>query len=247
MSALEQSLDAIIASDKAKTPARASRKAATGRVAKSARTSRSRASAKSAATAAIAAAALKKARKRNAKSPTAPRAVIPSVDASSLEMATKVVVSGLPTDIKPHNVKEFFQSELGGVASVLLSYNERGQSTGVATVVFKRAATARKAVAKYNNAPIDGKKKTLKLELVVDPAQKSLAARITPNVLTGPTSLKAKLQGKRARRAPQPIKKAAKPAKKAPAKKSKPKNHKKTVAELDQEMADYFAKGQQQQ
>ncbi|QPG75221.1 hypothetical protein FOA43_002571 [Brettanomyces nanus] len=120
----------------------------------------------------------------------------------------------------------------------------RGQSTGVATVVFKRAGTARKAVAKYNNAPIDGKRKTLKLELVVDPQQKSLAARITPNVIVNASSLRTRLQSKRVtRRAP------VKPVKKAPKKvaKAKPKNHKKTVAELDQEMADYFANGQQQQ
>lgn len=144
--------------------------------------------------------------------------------------------------------QEFFQSQIGGVSTVNIAYNSRGQSTGVATVIFKRAQTARKAVAKYNNAPIDGKKKTLKLELVIDPTQKSLASRITPNVLNR-APLKQKLQNKRKGRAVKAAAAtvvAARATKKVKQKKQQ-KKQKKTVEQLDQEMADYFAQGEKEQ
>lgn len=112
MSALEQSLDAIIASDKAtkanqaaKTSSQRKGKKATksGKSKVSGRNNRSRDKAKKAATAAIAAAAIKRARKRKMR--TSGVVVRSGVDASSLQMANKVVMSGLPSDIKPHNVR----------------------------------------------------------------------------------------------------------------------------------------------
>lgn len=98
-------MDAIIASGKTKRAAHTvsrKRRAPSGRVGKSNRP-RSNVAAKKAAAAAIAAAAIKKANRNKGRN--SGRVVTPTVDASSLEMATKVVVSGLPTDIKPLNVK----------------------------------------------------------------------------------------------------------------------------------------------
>lgn len=139
-----------------------------------------------------------------------------------------------------------------------LSYNLRGQSQGIATVMFKKAEQAKKAFDRYNGAPIDGGKTLLRVELVVDPTRKPLVARIQVNQIAG--EIAAARKGLRAaKKAAAPAKKAAAPAKKAaptkkaapakaaPAKKAaakktpKPKKEKKTLEQLDQEMSDYFA------
>lgn len=124
-----------------------------------------------------------------------------------------------------------------------LSYNEKGNFRGIATIIFKSSKNATLAVEKYNNAPIDGGATKLKLELVVDPSKKPLAARITANdpqvaakatkatkaAVTKKEQLKEKLKEKRKQ-----IQQKKKPAVKAkkPAKKS--------VEQLDQEMTEYF-------
>lgn len=121
-----------------------------------------------------------------------------------------------------------------------LSYNEKGNFRGIATIIFKSSKNASLAVEKYNNAPIDGGATKLKLELVVDPSKKPLSARITPNApqvaakgtkpaLTKKEQLKEKLKEKRKQ-----IQQKKKPAPKA----KKP--AKKTVEQLDQEMTEYF-------
>lgn len=122
-----------------------------------------------------------------------------------------------------------------------MNYNEKGQFRGNATIVFKSHKNAVLAVEKYNNAPIDGGSSKLKMELIIDPTKKPLAARITANkpeakAKANPEqkkkqALKEKVQQKRQ----QLKKKAAKPA----AEKAK-KPAKKTAEQLDQEMADYF-------
>lgn len=125
-------------------------------------------------------------------------------------------------------LQDFFQSQVGGVQTVALSYNEKGQFKGFATVIFKDNKHAGLAVEKYNGAPIDNGANKLKLELIVDPSKKPLAARIVANsVGKGPkvVAAKAAVQKKK-----QQQKKKNKPAKK----------EKKTVEQLDQEMADYF-------
>lgn len=96
------------------------------------------------------------------------------------------------------------------------------------------------AVEKYNNAPIDGGSSKLKLELIIDPSKKPLASRITANNpqpqaakndLAKSLKLKQKLQQKK--KLQQQVKPKA--TKKKPVKRSK-----KSIEELDQEMADYF-------
>ena len=62
-----------------------------------------------------------------------------------------------------------------------MSYNERGQSTGMANITFKNGELARRAVERFNGSPIDGGRSRLRLNLIVDPNQrpvKSLADRI---------------------------------------------------------------------
>lgn len=144
--------------------------------------------------------------------------------------------------------QEFFTSSVGPVQKITLAYNEKGRSTGVATVIFKNAAAARKAVATYNNAPIDSGRSILKLELVVDTTQVPLAARIQPNVQKiQPAALKNRgvAPGPRNQRVNAVKGRPVKPNRviartRAAAPKKQPKK-KKTLEELDQEMADYFA------
>lgn len=125
--------------------------------------------------------------------------------------------------------------------SVNLSYNEKGQSKGIATVTFKSSANASQAVEKYNGAPIDNGKAKLKLELIVDPTKKPLASRILANTINTKAAkakpvAAGKGQAKKANtpKGPAAAKSAAKPKSKKPAKK--------TIEQLDQEMADYFEK-----
>lgn len=120
----------------------------------------------------------------------------------------------------------------------MLSYNERGNSTGMATITFKNAEQANLAVKKFHNAPIDGGKSKLRLTLIVDPSRKTLLDRIRPvqNAQAAAPNKKA------APTKPQPKKKPAGPNKKAIAAKQKKraKPEKKSLEDLDKEMADYF-------
>ncbi|KAI5952430.1 YRA1 [Candida jiufengensis] len=161
--------------------------------------------------------------------PTAPKPV--ATPAFDLSYATKVNVSGLPKDLKQDNIKEFFQSQVGGVQTVALSYNERGQFKGFATVIFKSSKNATLAVEKYNGASIDGGAAKLRLELIIDTSKKPLAARIAAKPVQ-------RVQQQQPNKADHKKKLLAKKNVKKPAK--KPQHKKKTVEELDQEMADYF-------
>lgn len=117
--------------------------------------------------------------------------------------------------------------------NVALSYNERGHFKGIATIIFKTNKSATLAVEKYNGAPIDGGSSKLKLELIIDPTKKPLTSRIAPNKVANPKVLAVKAQTKanlRSKPKAKPQQQKKKPAKKA----------KKTVEQLDQEMADYF-------
>ncbi|KHC70189.1 THO complex subunit 4 [Candida albicans P75016] len=166
-------------------------------------------------------------------------AVAAAVPAIDLSYATKVNVSGLPKDLKHDNIKEFFQSQIGGVQTVALSYNEKGQFKGFATIVFKSSKFATAAVDKYNGASIDGGAAKLRLELIIDTSKKPLAARIAPNSKAAAAAKTA--GGKKIAAAKNALnKKKAGPGNKNNNKQKKPKQKKKTIEELDQEMADYF-------
>lgn len=134
-----------------------------------------------------------------------------------------------------------------------MSYNERGQFKGIATIIFKSAKSAALAIEKYHDAPVDGGSQKLRLELVVEPAPKTLASRISANNVNGSgknqgaatTQAQKKEKLKKAllekRKQTQQNKKEAakkKAAQKPKAKAAKP--EKKTLEQLDQEMSDYF-------
>ncbi|KAG0676032.1 hypothetical protein C6P40_001332 [Pichia californica] len=145
-------------------------------------------------------------------------------------------------------LQEFFQGSVGPVSNLTLAYNERGRSTGVATITFKNSKSARAAVARFNNANIDGGNSRLKLEIIVDTSKVPLSARIQPNLSQPVRSQQPNQPPVRRGRQAQTLKgrpgRAVNRPNKVSNKKDAPKKQpkkKKTIEELDQEMADYFA------
>ncbi|KAK2810902.1 hypothetical protein FQN50_002493 [Emmonsiellopsis sp. PD_5] len=163
---------------------------------------------------------------RNAKSASK---AIPTAPALGLG-ESKIIVSGLPSDVSEANIKEYFHKSAGPVKKVILTYNQNGTSRGIAAITFVRPDTAAKAAKELNGLLID--KRPIKIEVVLDasrapavPAVKPLNERVAqPKPQPKPASAaKAGSKRGRARRG----RNAGRP---------KPK----TAAELDAEMEDYF-------
>ncbi|CCK69575.1 RNA-binding protein YRA1 KNAG_0C04740 [Huiozyma naganishii CBS 8797] len=177
---------------------------------------------------------------RNVRAPASAVARVAKVANGS--GAVKVNVEGLPRDIKQDAVREFFATHIGGVSGVLLSYNERGLSTGMANITFRNAELARRAVTKFNNAPIDNGRSRLRLNLIVSPTMQSqdLSRRIQALPLRAPLLRRMNVvQNKpKVQKVNAPNKKAAAAKKQKQQKKAKP--AKKSLEDLDKEMADYF-------
>ncbi|KAJ9149264.1 mRNA export protein mlo3 [Pleurostoma richardsiae] len=150
---------------------------------------------------------------------------------------SKVIVSNLPKDVSEGQIKEYFQTAVGQVKKVELSYGPGGVSRGIASVIFHHADGASKAFQKLNGLLIDNR--PVKVEVVVAsadliPAPKTLSQRITQPKAQPKSAASDKATGV----------KAAGPAGKG-ANKKRPRGRnarpaKKTAEELDSEMADYF-------
>lgn len=104
----------------------------------------------------------------------------------------------------------------------------------MANITFKNGEMAKKAVAKFNGAPIDGGRSRLKLNLIIDPTQqpaRSLSDRIKAvpqkNLRQGNAPPPRKGPNRKAVLAKKPKPQRAKP-------------EKKSLEDLDKEMADYF-------
>ncbi|KAJ5980669.1 mRNA export protein mlo3 [Penicillium waksmanii] len=119
--------------------------------------------------------------KKSSRVPKAPaKAVHPTpVPAAS----SKIIVSGLPSDVSEANIKEYFTKSAGPVKKVMLTYNQNGSSRGIASIIFGRADTAAKAAKELNGLHVDGR--PMKIEVVYDashaptvPAPKPLNERI---------------------------------------------------------------------
>ncbi|CAO2650458.1 Nn.00g017500.m01.CDS01 [Neocucurbitaria sp. VM-36] len=176
---------------------------------------------------------------RHAKAtPTAPAA------ASSGE--TKIMVSNLPLDVEQGQLQDYFVSAVGvgRPKKILLQYGPNGRSLGSATIIFNKHDQAVKATAALNGVKIDGR--PVRVEMLVSAAnlppparQPSLAERVT--------------QPKKDKPKPATAEKAAPAAGRGRGqtrgrgrgrggREARPK--KKTVEELDAEMADYFPSGE---
>ncbi|EAW13244.1 RNA binding domain protein [Aspergillus clavatus NRRL 1] len=154
---------------------------------------------------------------------------------------SKIMVSGLPSDVNEGNIKEYFTKSAGPVKRVMLTYNQNGTSRGIASIVFSKPDTAAKAAKDLNGLLVDGR--PMKIEVVVDashapsvPAPKPLGERVAqvksqPKPATAAkTAAAARGRGRRGRRGG-----AAATGRTS----NRPKQ--KTVEELDAEMVDYFA------
>ncbi|KAJ5690440.1 mRNA export protein mlo3 [Penicillium macrosclerotiorum] len=157
---------------------------------------------------------------------------------SSKNAPSKIIVSGLPTDVKGDNIKEYFSQSAGSVKKVILTYDQNGLSRGIATIIFKEADTAAKAARKLNGLLVDGR--PMKIEVVYDAshaptveAPKSLTERVSvqkshkakPKPATAPKAAKDNTKAGGRRRGRGNANTSRKP---------------KTVEELDAEMVDYF-------
>ncbi|KAK7208100.1 hypothetical protein BZA70DRAFT_272920 [Myxozyma melibiosi] len=159
-----------------------------------------------------------------------------SLDPTSRLDNDKIIISNLPADIDESSIKEYFAHEIGPVKKCSLAFNKNGKSIGVATMVFSKHGDASRAFKRFNGVPIDNGKKILSIELVVDPNRKTLADRIQakPEVVAA-----AAAKSKRGKKGPAAAVPAAGAATRG-GRKGRARRPKKTVEQLDAEMADYF-------
>ncbi|KAJ5200349.1 hypothetical protein N7491_008849 [Penicillium cf. griseofulvum] len=157
--------------------------------------------------------------------------------------SSKILVSGLPSDVSEANVKEYFNKSAGPVRRVMLTYNQNGTSRGIASIQFNRADTAAKATKELNGLLVDGR--PMKIEVVYDashvpvvPASKPLTERVAqkarPKSAAAPKAKETKTAAtdKGTRRGKGPGRPRGRVAGRG-----KPK----TIEELDAEMIDYFS------
>ncbi|PKX97689.1 uncharacterized protein P174DRAFT_429109 [Aspergillus novofumigatus IBT 16806] len=149
---------------------------------------------------------------------------------------SKIMVSGLPSDVNEANIKEYFSKSAGPVKRVMLTYNQNGTSRGIASIVFSKPDTAAKAAKELNGLLVDGR--PMKIEVVVDashapsvPAPKPLTERVAqiPAQACHGRQGRQHHSGRGARRGRRGGARSS----------NRPKP--KSVEELDAEMVDYFA------
>ncbi|KAL5360525.1 hypothetical protein BJX96DRAFT_175382 [Aspergillus floccosus] len=172
--------------------------------------------------------------KKSTKAAKAAGKVVPNGHPVSHE--SKIMVSGLPSDVNEANIKEYFSKSAGPVKRVMLTYNQNGTSRGIASIVFSKPDTAAKAAKDLNGLLVDGR--PMKIEVVVDashapevPAPKPLGERVAQTKpQPKPATATKTANARRGRRTPR---------RGGGRNSNRPKP--KSVEELDAEMVDYFA------
>ncbi|KAI4708363.1 hypothetical protein J4E89_006987 [Alternaria sp. Ai002NY15] len=220
---MEQSLDDILKASKTSRRGRGARRSGAGRPA---------------ATTAPVGGVAKSTKQGNKQSKPAPTAPAASFGGGE----TKIMVSNLPRDIDNSQLQDYFVNAVGvgRPKKVLLQYDAQGRSVGSATVIFTKHDQAAKATSHLNGVKIDGR--PVRVEMLVSAAALPAATR--------PSSLADRVtQPKKDKPKPATAEKAAPGAargrgqtrgkgKGRGGREARPK--KKTVEELDAEMADYF-------
>ncbi|KAI1210279.1 RNA recognition domain-containing protein [Annulohypoxylon truncatum] len=159
---------------------------------------------------------------------------------------SKVVVSNLPKDVNEGQIKEYFATSVGPIKRVELSYGPNSISRGIATVTFSKLDGASKAFNALNGLLVDNR--PIKIEIVVSaakaaeiaPPAKTLTERITQpkaQPKSAANDKKKEAAGKAVGSGARGRKRRGGPRSGRPAKK--------TAEELDEEMADYFEAGNQ--
>ncbi|OQE31598.1 hypothetical protein PENSTE_c001G06114 [Penicillium steckii] len=183
--------------------------------------------------------------KKSSRAPKAPAKVAhptPAAPAAS----SKIIVSGLPSDVSEANIKEYFSKSAGPVKKVMLTYNQNGTSRGIASIIFGKADTAAKAAKELNGLHVDGR--PMKIEVVYDASHAPAAP--TPKPLTERVAQKSQPKPATAAKAAKGNKANANEKSKGQGRTGKGRKGRnpgrgkpKTVEELDAEMVDYFAGG----
>ncbi|KAH7385739.1 hypothetical protein BKA66DRAFT_569575 [Pyrenochaeta sp. MPI-SDFR-AT-0127] len=178
---------------------------------------------------------------RQAKQPKA----VPTAPAASSAGETKIMVSNLPLDVEQGQLQDYFAGAVGvgRPKKILLQYGPNGRSLGSATIIFNKHEQAVKATNALNGVKIDNR--PVRVEMLVSAAnlppparQPSLADRVTQPKKDKPkpaTAAKATPAAGRGRGD------ARGRGRGRGGRDARPK--KKTVEELDAEMADYFPSG----
>ncbi|KAH4039657.1 hypothetical protein HBH98_174050 [Parastagonospora nodorum] len=162
----------------------------------------------------------------------------------------KILVSGLPHDVDQNQLQDYFATAVGvRPKKVLLQYGPTGRSLGSATIIFNKHEQAVKATSALNGVKIDGR--PIRVEMLVSAAnlgaaaaQPSLAERVTQPKKDKPKPANA------AKTAPAAAGKGRGRGGRAEARggrggrNPRERTKKKTVEELDAEMADYFPAGE---
>ncbi|KAJ5497127.1 hypothetical protein N7463_009114 [Penicillium fimorum] len=172
----------------------------------------------------------------------APKAAHPAPVAQT--GSSKILVSGLPSDVSEANIKEYFNKSAGPVKRVMLTYNQNGTSRGIASIQFNRADTAAKATKELNGLLVDGR--PMKIEVVYDashvpaiPASKPLTERIAHKARPKSAAPKAK-EDKKTAATEKGRRRGTGPAG-TRGRRVTGRGKPKTVEELDAEMVDYFS------
>jgi THO complex subunit 4 len=156
---------------------------------------------------------------------------------------SKIIVSNLPADVDENQIKEYFSKTIGSIKKVMLTYGPNGQSRGICTIIFGRPNAAVEAAKQLDGIKIDNR--PMKIEVI-------LSAKDAPTV-AGPKSLADRMSlPKKEKPQPKPATntrnlRGANAGRGRGAKRGGGRGGrvgaripKKTVEELDAEMADYF-------
>lgn len=174
--------------------------------------------------------------------------------AGGINTGLKVHVDNLDWGVTEKDMKELF-GEFGGLKSVQMHFDSKGKSQGVCDIHFKNRADGLRAVKKYNNVPLDGRR--MKIDVVGAPVQitKPQVVRVQKpapkKVQKKPSPVKKQQNNKKqvgkkpvgkAKNSPSPKKKVLlKKGGKKPAPKKEPK--KISEEDLDKQLDAYLAAG----
>ncbi|KAF8591268.1 hypothetical protein K439DRAFT_1307329, partial [Ramaria rubella] len=112
---------------------------------------------------------------------------VPGAQAVAVHQASdKIIVSNLPLDVNESQIRELFQTMIGPLREVTLTYDAAGRSKGIASVVFSRKGDGTKAYTQYHNRLIDGKR-PMKIEIVLDPSKPAVLPSLVARVGTATT------------------------------------------------------------
>ncbi|KAL6706506.1 RNA-binding RNA annealing protein [Coniothyrium glycines] len=169
----------------------------------------------------------------------------PAAPAATLGGETKIMVSNLPQDIEQGQLQDYFVSTgLGRPKKILMQYGPNGRSLGSATIIWNKHDQAVKATSTLNGVKIDNR--PVRVEMLVSAAN-------LPPATSGPKLADRVTQPKKDKPKPATVEKTAAAGGRGDKKTRgrgrgrggrEPRPKKKTVEELDAEMADYFPNGE---